>query len=262
VGELREDRGVWARFPELDALLADLVAGAREALGDGFVGAYLHGSFALGAADEHSDVDFVVATEAEPDEEPLQRLHAELHAREAPWAQHLEGSYLPRAALRRLAAEPRAFLFLDNGARTLVRDPHCDTAVMRWTLRERGVVLAGPPPAGLVDPVEPEELRAEARRKLHDYADWAATLAAMTRWQQPYLVLTACRLLWTVEHATIAAKPEAARWALGALDPRWAPLIRAAVADRPDPWLRVHQAAPADAVAETLAFLEAQRPET
>jgi predicted nucleotidyltransferase len=250
---------MWTRFPELDALLADLVAGAQEALGEGFVGAYLQGSFALGSADEHSDVDFVVATESEPDEAPLQRLHAELFERDVAWAQHLEGSYLPRAALRRLGPEPRSFLFLDNGARTLVRDPHCDTAVMRWTVRERGIVLAGPEPAELVDPVEPEELRDEARRKLDDYADWAATLDAMTRWQQPYLVLTACRLRWTLEHATVAAKPEAARWALETLDPRWGPLIRAAVADRPDPWLRVQQPAPAEAAAETRAFLEAQR---
>jgi hypothetical protein len=250
---------MWTAFPELDALLADLVAGAREALGSGFVGAYLQGSFALGSADEHSDVDFVVATEGEPDEEALQRLHGELHDRDVPWARHLEGSYVPRAALRRLGGGPRSFLFLDNGARTLVRDPHCDTAVMRWTLRERGIVLAGPEPAELVDPVAPEELRAEARRKLDDYAEWAATVDGMTRWQQPYLVLTGCRLRWTLGHATVAAKPEAARWALEALDPRWAPLIRAAVADRPDPWLRVGQPAPADAVAETRAFLQAQR---
>jgi hypothetical protein len=250
---------MWTAFPELDALLADLAAGARDALGDGFVGAYLQGSFALGSADEHSDVDFVVATELEPDEEPLQRLHADLYARDVPWAQHLEGSYVPRAALRRPGGEPRAFLFLDNGARTLVRDPHCDTAVMRWTVRERGIVLAGPQPAELVDSVDPEELRAEARAKLHEYADWAATLDDMTRWQQPYLVLTACRLRWTLEHATVASKPEAARWALAALDARWAPLIRAAAADRPDPWLRVHRPAPADAAAETRAFLEAQR---
>jgi hypothetical protein len=253
---------VWTAYPDLDALLAELVDGVRDALGTGFVGAYLHGSFALGAADEHSDVDFVVATEGEPDEEPLQRLHAALHERPTPWAQHLEGSYVPRAALRSVAPEPRPFLFLDNGARQLVRDAHCDSAVVRWTLRERGIVLAGPPPAELVDPVRTDDLRAEARRKLHDYADWAASIEAMSRWQQPYLVLTACRIRWTLEHASVAAKPVAARWALESLDARWAPLIRAALYDRADPWQRVHEPAAQDAAAETVAFLEAQRPST
>src|SRR6185312_5865664 len=37
-------------YPELDAVLGDLVAGARISLGDTFCGAYLHGSFAIGDA--------------------------------------------------------------------------------------------------------------------------------------------------------------------------------------------------------------------
>jgi hypothetical protein len=38
-------------YQELDALLADLVREVRDILGDTFVGAYLQGSFALGAGD-------------------------------------------------------------------------------------------------------------------------------------------------------------------------------------------------------------------
>src|SRR5205085_11504228 len=48
------------RFPDLNRVLADLVTGARAILGDNFCGAYLQGSFAVGDADEHSDVDFVI----------------------------------------------------------------------------------------------------------------------------------------------------------------------------------------------------------
>jgi hypothetical protein len=52
-------------FPELDAVLAQLVAGLRATLGDNLVGVYLQGSFAVGDADEHSDVDFLVVIERE-----------------------------------------------------------------------------------------------------------------------------------------------------------------------------------------------------
>lgn len=52
--------------PELDAVLADLVGSARDILGDTFVGAYVQGSFALGAGDLTSDCDFVVATTTLP----------------------------------------------------------------------------------------------------------------------------------------------------------------------------------------------------
>src|SRR5215208_2470942 len=50
-------------FAELNELLGELVARVAAILGDNFVGAYLTGSFALGAADLHSDCDFLVVTE-------------------------------------------------------------------------------------------------------------------------------------------------------------------------------------------------------
>ena len=49
-------------FPGLNGLLAELVVGAKIVLGANFVGAYLQGSFAVGDADEFSDVDFIVVT--------------------------------------------------------------------------------------------------------------------------------------------------------------------------------------------------------
>src|SRR3989442_1294010 len=52
-------------YPELNGVLRDLVNSMREALGPDFVGAYLQGSFAVGDFDEHSDCDFIVATEGE-----------------------------------------------------------------------------------------------------------------------------------------------------------------------------------------------------
>ena len=69
-------------YSELNAILERLVDGSREALGDNFVGAYLHGSFALGDADEHSDVDFIAITREDLSADQLaalQALHAELY---------------------------------------------------------------------------------------------------------------------------------------------------------------------------------------
>ena len=49
------------RFSDLNQLLTDLTTSVRLRLGDNFVGVYLQGSFAVGDADEDSDVDFMVA---------------------------------------------------------------------------------------------------------------------------------------------------------------------------------------------------------
>jgi chloramphenicol 3-O-phosphotransferase len=45
-----------------------------------------------------------------------------------------------------------------------------------------------------------------------------------------YAVLTMTRMLYTIRHGAIVSKPAAARWAREAVDRRWMPLIRDAVA--------------------------------
>lgn len=247
-------------YPELNDVLRELVEGAQTNLSENFCGAYLQGSFALGDADVHSDVDFLIVTDEEVSSThlaALQTMHERLYALEASWAQHLEGSYFPKGRLRRVDPARGPLLFLDNGASGLVWDNHCNTAVVRWTLRERGLVLAGPDPNLLIDPVSGAELQAEALVGVAEYAAWApepTNAGPMSRWKQPYLVLTFCRLLHTLHSGKVVSKREAGEWAIGALDPEWSPLIQSALDDRPDPWLRVHRPADPAAIERTLAF--------
>lgn len=77
------------------------------------------------------------------------------------WASHLEGSYVVKAALRRLDPRHTPWLYVDNGSRVLERSDHDNTAVTRWVLCEHGVVLAGADPKDLIDPVTTAELRQE-----------------------------------------------------------------------------------------------------
>lgn len=245
-------------YPELNAVLRELVESAQTILAENFCGAYLQGSFAVGDADVHSDVDFVIVTEDEVGEAQLaalQATHARIHALEVPWAQHLEGSYIPKRCLRRLDPSRRPYLYLDNGSSELVWDNHCNADVVRWSLRERGIVLAGPDPTSLVDPVSAAQLRSEVLTTMHEWVEWAKA-PEMSRWRQPILVLSYCRMLHTLTSGRVTSKREAGEWALGTLDPEWSGLIRRALDDRPDPWLRVRQPAEAEAVDRTLAFVD------
>ena len=52
-------------YPDLNAVLHELVESAQIALGDSFVAACLQGSFAVGGFDRHSDVDFIVVVQEE-----------------------------------------------------------------------------------------------------------------------------------------------------------------------------------------------------
>lgn len=248
-------------YPELNALLDEFVAGVRAILAENFCGAYLQGSFAVGDADEHSDVDFLIVTVDEVTDEQLaalQTLHERIYALDVPWAQHLEGSYVPRDRLHELDPARSPFLYLDNGASELEWDNHCNTAVVRWSLRERGVTLAGPDPKSLVAPVSTADLRSDVLAALHDYAEWAPAPTkadGMSQWKQVFLVLTCCRSLCTLERGEVSSKREGGEWALGALDAEWAGLVRRALDDRPDPWGRVHRPADPERAARTLAFI-------
>lgn len=245
-------------FADLNAVLGELLASVRAILGENFCGAYLQGSFAVGDPDVHSDVDLVIVTEDEVSDtqlDELQAMHKRIYALEVPWAQHLEGSYISRESLRRLDPSRPPYLYLDNGANELIWDNHCNTEVVRWSLRERGVVLTGPDPKDLVDPVSAAQLRREVLTTMHEWADWAKA-PDMSRWRQPTLILSYCRMLHTLSVGRVASKREAGEWALGALDPEWTSLIQRAMADRPDPWLRVHEPADRQAVGRTLTFID------
>jgi len=249
-------------YPDLNEILGELVESVQTILAENFCGAYLQGSFAVGDADEHSDVDFIVVTEDEVSDEQraaLQAMHQRLYEIDVPWAQHLEGSYVPKERFRRIDPSRAPFVYLDNGATELELDNHCNTAVVRWSIREHGVVLAGPDPKTLVEPVDPDELRREMREAIVEFAEWApgpTKAGGMSRWKQPYLVMNLCRMLHTLETGKVGSKRAGGEWALAALDPEWADLIRQALDDRADPWERVYQPADPATAERTLAFVD------
>ena len=248
-------------LPELNAVLYELVSSAQAVLGDNFVAAYLQGSFAVGDWDENSDVDFLIAIDHDltDDELPaLQALHGRIYALDSAWAQHLEGSYFPRALLRRPDPAKTPLLYLDNGSRELVRSTHDNELVVRWVTRECGIPLAGPEPTTLIDPVAVDDLRREVRATMHDWGqDILATRYPITnRWAQPFVVLSYCRMLHTLHTGRIESKLAGAKWAKHALDAHWTGLIEQAWAERPNPTLKGRQPADPDQVTRTIAFVE------
>jgi hypothetical protein len=259
VSSVVRERGDATPFDELNQLLVEFVVGGKEVLGDSFCGAYLQGSFALGDADAHSDVDFIVVTtdDVTPEQRAeLQALHQTLYALPTSWAQHLEGSYIPRSVLRRLDPDRRPLLYLDNGATEFTLDSHDNTVVVRWLLRERGVVLAGPDPRDLVDPVTADDLRAEMQWALALWQEWFRSIGSINRRALAVAVLTHARILHTLVICEISSKPVAGEWALHALDPEWAPLIRWALEDRPDPWTKVREPADPTLLHRTRQFID------
>jgi hypothetical protein len=245
---------------ELCGVLDRLSREAQWALGENFVGAYLLGSFALGHGDESSDVDFLVVTDDEPStrqERALRELHARFPDSAVAWAQHLEGSYVTRAELRQLNSRRRAWLYVDNGQRQMERSRHDNTVVTRWVMQAHGIVLTGPHPGTLIEPIRPERIQREA---LHTIEAWSASLQdnpgdISTAWGQPHEVLGMCRFLFSLVTGAVTSKIPAGRWAMAALDPAWRPLIQRAIDDRPDPWGRAQRPADPELLEPTRRFV-------
>lgn len=223
-------------YPEINVVLAQLLVEVRAVLGDRFVGLYLHGSLASGEFNPHrSDIDFVVVTAGElpPETLPaLAALHARLRAAGAPWAEKLEGSYLPQAALRRHDPAGAYYPALRVDGSFDVDGHGSDWVLQLEVLREHGVALAGPPPEALIDPAGPDDLRRAARATLREW--WAPKLTdptlLRTREYQAYAVLTMCRALYTLQFGAVAPKPVAAGWAREQLGGRWGGVIDRALA--------------------------------
>jgi hypothetical protein len=224
-------------YSEVNAVLHSLLANVQAILGDQFVALYLYGSLSSGDFDPAtSDIDFCVVTQGEVPAAlipALEAMHMNYATSEDYWAHKLEGAYIPQAALRRYTPgePPRPTI---NEGKFYLAGQGSDWIIQRHIMRESGVVLAGPEPRDLIDPVSPEEIRASVAGVLRE---WWEPLIQKPDWidnplYQSYAVLTMARALYTFEMGTVASKPKSAQWAQQTF-PHYADLIARAAAWKP-----------------------------
>lgn len=246
--------------PDIRMVLDLLVESARDILDENFLGAWLQGSSATGHFDEHSDIDFVIGVERdliEQELDQLQNFHSYLYEQPSPWAKHLEGSYFPREILRDYQRSGIDIWYLDHGSTTLERSSHDNTIVVKWILREKEVVLAGPDPSSLIDPIPVSELRLDAYRT---YANWGKVIfedpqEIGSHFYQTFAVLGYSRLLNDIRRGEIGSKRAGAEWVKANYDPKWHDLIDRAWLGRPNPALSSKTPADPDDVQRTVEFI-------
>jgi hypothetical protein len=248
-------------YEELNQVLSVLVARIQKILVGDFIGVYLQGSFAVGGFDLHSDVDFIVAIHDELLQDQvaaLQDMHDQIFQLDSEWAKHLEGSYFPNEILRHHSNRGTELWYLDHGARSLIRSDHCNTILVRWVVREKGVALAGPSPRSLVDPISKELLRSDIFDTIINWGQEILDNPARynNRFYQTYIVLSYCRMLHDLYKGSARSKQEGAEWAKSTLDPSWADLIDATWEGRPDPAHKVKQPADPQNFKDTLKFVQ------
>jgi predicted nucleotidyltransferase len=219
---------------EVNALLQELLESVKDILGSHFIGMYLEGSLANGDFDQdRSDIDFVVVTDEDLSEDAyltLQAMHTRINQIGTGWAIQIEGSYISRHALRRFDPEHARYPNIERGIGEPLKMVYHDEPwiVHRYILRESGITLTGPDPKTLIDPVSSNDLRRAMLPLLHG---WVSPMLndpneiVRRGYPSSYIVLTLCRILYTLQFGDVVSKPKAARWVKETVSERWETLI-------------------------------------
>jgi hypothetical protein len=219
-------------YPEVNKILQDLLNRVTHLLGSHFIGMYLDGSLTGDDFDDDSDIDFVVVTDEDISGDlfvALRAMHESLAKIDSPFAIQLEGSYISKQGIRRYDPEHALHPNIERGhGEKLKMVPHDDWWIIhRYILRERGITIVGPAPQTLIDPVSPNDLRKAMLSVLNGWATQFLNNPDLmnSRGYQSYVVLSLCRILYTLEQGEVVSKPVAARWAKETLEEHWVSLI-------------------------------------
>jgi predicted nucleotidyltransferase len=223
-------------YPAVNEVLNLMLGRASAILGPQMVGMYLYGSLSSGDFDPaSSDIDFVVVTETILEQEvisALEKMHTDLWASGLKWAAKLEGSYIPRNLIRRHDPDGPPCPSVNEGE-FFVDRRGSDWIIQRHVIRECGVILSGPDPKTLIDPVSAAEIRQSVRGVLEEWwfpmlenPDWLSKHGSE---YHAYAVISLCRALHALRHGIIVSKPVAAKWAQTEFG-EWSALIEKALA--------------------------------
>jgi predicted nucleotidyltransferase len=209
-----------------------LTDGLETTLGDALVGAYLHGSLALGCFNEAtSDIDILAVTARTlTRDEKLALVDVLLRDSLDPYA--VEADVVSLDQLRNWHhpspfelhySEWRRERWAKDPAETLASFPeeNADLAAHVSVLRARGVALFGPPPEEIFPRVHEADLRDSLLRDL----DWARETESGTL----YGILSPCRIWATLATGELHSKTSGARWALPRLHEELRPMVERAL---------------------------------
>jgi hypothetical protein len=247
-------------FADVNLVLDHFRARIQALLGSHFIGMYLVGSLALGDFDPRSsDIDFVVGSDTDIEDdlfESLQDIHAKFAASSSAWAEKIEAIYIPSPALRHTTPNASHYPQIEKGTRLFKAPLESGWVFQCITLRDHGVVVAGPDPRTLVASIDPQAMHSAAAAIAALWLEQAEHDPTWLSWlrqrdAQTFVILTLCRLLYSLATGSVASKPRAAEWAKKELGEPWAMLIERTLAKQ-------HQAGDIaqSEEDETLAFIQ------
>jgi predicted nucleotidyltransferase len=218
-------------YPEVQALLPDLLSRMRAALGERLLGLYLYGSLVWGDFDlAVSDIDLLAVTAELPSAEELTalgRLHADFATERPAWRNRIEVQYASREYLATFRERRGPIAVISPGEPFHVVDAGDEWKINWYFVLAYGQTLAGPAPSAWIAPIGQAEFVAASRELALNWRERIGKTAG-SRPYQSYSILTLCRAWYTCATGRQSSKRQAAAWAAERL-PEHAPLIASAL---------------------------------
>jgi hypothetical protein len=160
-------------------------------------------------------------------------MHNQTWATSLTRAGELEGSFVPKDLIRRHDPDGAPCPTVIEG-KFYVDQRGSDWIIQRHVVREMGVIVEGPDPQTLIDPVSPADIRGAVLGVLNEWwfpmLDDPSWLREHGSKYHAFAVITMCRVLHALEHGTVVSKPKAIQWARENLGNPWDELIEKAAA--------------------------------
>lgn len=217
-------------YPQINELINHLLVQMQTILGNKLIGLYLDGSLVMGDFDINiSDIDLVAILESDINDkefEDLEKMHVDLIGKYKEWDDRIEVCYISKEALNSTRTKVMPIVNISPG------EPFHRTAsrkewLMNWyLLREKNVVIFGPDPKTIIDPISKEEFIQNVQAHVRGWGEWVKTMR--NRYAQAYAILTMCRALYAYKKTDQVSKREAAIWVQKEL-PEWSKLIKDAL---------------------------------
>jgi hypothetical protein len=201
-------------------------------------GIYLHGSIALNAFDESSDLDFLTVVNRSLTDEDIQAL-AQIHQDIANkyHKPEMDGMYLQRSDIGKVEGI-RAYPFYNDGV--LHQSGYFNhTPITWWTLKHYGIRINGPEIEKFGIKVEAEDLIEYVHANMNSYwkkrvesfmkLDYLVISEALIDQEIEWSILGVLRQYYTIKEHDIISKLGAGKFALNLSQSKWSKIIQEAI---------------------------------
>src|SRR5258708_22513642 len=163
-------------YSEVNNLLDELLKNMQNILGDKLVGLYLYGSLVWGDFDLNtSDIDLLAAVSSDISEqefEGLKKMHDVFVDKHKMWNDRIEVRYISLLALQTFKVKSSPAVTISTGE-PFHRIEVGNHWLMNWYMvREKGVILYGPAPNTIIEPITKEEFIESVQDHARSWSEW------------------------------------------------------------------------------------------